>query len=384
LREVTLNLWVPELYPTTGQEAAEAAQASLDAAIKVTESAQTIREDTVALAATLRSVETDTNKYAVGMKELASQVHGSIDPAAAAIRDLGSQLDRFNQAMTRWNDFETALKVLYSKLEAGQSLLIEQAGTVRTQIDLQTTEFQSMAAGLRDTHKLIFAEVRDRMNGLQVPFKDAAAQMLDQAEILRLFAQKVVETSDKTALQLHADYEKTATALSDIAAKLVLVAAAEARTSQLGETLRSGLDQQQVAATRFEALANRVLTALESGSQRQADLLGAIEANLRASREWSPVAMGEAAYGAGARPTYAAPPPSTYPAQPSRSYPDPVRHPPDLQRAASAAPFAPSQQPVPFSQAQPRLPATKWQPGPSGPPSSPPDEVKRPWWRLGL
>ena len=158
LREVTLNLWVPELYPTIGQEAAEAAQRSLDAAIKVTESAQTIREDTVALATALRSVEVDTNKYAVGMKELASQVHQSLDPAASAIRDLGSQLDRFNEAMTRWNEFESTLKALYSKLDAGQNQLIEQAGAVRGQVDLQTTQLLSVATDLRDTHRDIFAE----------------------------------------------------------------------------------------------------------------------------------------------------------------------------------------------------------------------------------
>ena len=195
LREATINFWVPELYPTTGQIAAEAAQRSLDAAVKVTDSAQHIREDTVKLAATLKSAVEDTGNYATAIDKLSVTIKAATEPAVTALAGLATQLARFDEAMSRWAQFERTLQTLHEELTANQKMLAANSAEMVTLIGSQTDRLGKMSSGLEITHQQAlkdvgekFQELSERMSTLQVPFKDAVEQMLNQNQLLSNYA----------------------------------------------------------------------------------------------------------------------------------------------------------------------------------------------------
>ena len=205
LREATINFWVPELYPTTGQIAAEAAQRSLDAAVKVTESAQHIREDTATLASTLKGAVEDTQNYAAAIDKLSTAIQAATEPAATALAALATQLTRFDEAMSRWAQFEKTLGALYQELTANQKMLAERSTEIGAQIGAQTERLGTMATGLETAHRealadvsKTFEELSQRMKSLQVPFGEAATQVQQQAELLRRFAETQLDNYSKT------------------------------------------------------------------------------------------------------------------------------------------------------------------------------------------
>jgi len=235
LREATINFWVPELYPTTGQIAAEAAQRSLDAAVKVTESSEHIREDTEKLASTLRTAVGDTQNYAEAIDKLSVAIRAATEPATAALAGLAVQLARFDEAMSRWAQFESTLKALHEELTANQKLLAARSAEIGALIGSQTERLGAMSSGLENTHREALAEVRDaykalseRMSSLQVPFTNTAEQVLNQTLTLQRFAERQLEI-----------YSKTLTSVEGLPAALVSAFAPESKN--LAERIAQGM-----------------------------------------------------------------------------------------------------------------------------------------------
>jgi hypothetical protein len=272
LSDTTINLWVPELFPTIGQAAVEAAQHSLDAAYKVTEAAKTISNDTAALAGTLREADADTAKYAAGMKRLSDHIHAGLTPMSSAISDLGSQLNDFSRAMDRWNNFEITLKNLYSKLEVCQNQVVENSGQIRTQIESQTASFSTITSDLKNTHQTIFDDVRKQMVSLKAPFEDAAIKMLDQCQMLTGFVQEANESQ-----------KKTAAALDEISNKLTAIHDAEENAANQATDLAEQIDRQEKAAINLDAKFEKLISVIEANSNTQLHLYNTIAGKLRPS-----------------------------------------------------------------------------------------------------
>jgi hypothetical protein len=225
------------LYPTTDQVAAEAAQRSLDAAVKVTGAAEHISEDTVRLAATIKSAATDTKSFAEGMSDLTSTIQNGLQPAASILQKLGQQIDRFDEAAKRWAAFDQTLGVLYTNLSAGQQLIVDQSERMREQSEQQAGQLAGVSQMLADAHTQVFQRVETsygqmatRMESLQVPFKDAVVQMLDQVEMLRRFSETVLTNSERS--------------LATLAEKLQPLGTIDLRTGELAGTLGSLVRQQ--------------------------------------------------------------------------------------------------------------------------------------------
>jgi len=196
LREATINFWVPELYPTTGQVAAEAAQRSLEAAGRVIKSSERISEDTEKLASTLKSAVEDTQSYATAIDTLSGAIQAATAPVAAALAGITTQLTRFDEAMARWAQFEKTLQTLHEELSANQKLLAAGATQIAALIASQTQSLEKMSSSLESTHREAFKDVAEKfsdlkacMNSLQAPFNNAAEQMLNQNVLLHTYVE---------------------------------------------------------------------------------------------------------------------------------------------------------------------------------------------------
>jgi ABC-type transporter Mla subunit MlaD len=228
VRAYTLNDWIPALYPTTGQMAAEAAQHSLQAAKQVADFARSIESDTGRLQAAITSAARLTESYDTAMKGLCAALGSSASVLQESMKALGDHLTRFSQAADRWAPFEEKITDFYEAVAKAQTRLTEQsqgfsvvldrldtvvgrlpepferaseqvtkvsddfAGSVDELSTKLAAEMKTHFESIRRAHgeelekvKEMFVDLGQRLDALGVPFRDAAEEMRGQAEIIR-------------------------------------------------------------------------------------------------------------------------------------------------------------------------------------------------------
>jgi hypothetical protein len=201
LRTNTLDIWVPALYPTTGQIAAEAAQKSMEAASKVAAFAQSIEQDSSRLREAVRSAAEFTESYKGAMSSLAESVKESSGPVRESLELMGVQLGKFAEAAVRWAAFEEKISGFYQTVAGAQEKLLEYHTKLREQVEHQTQSLSGLSSSLEAAHKEAlesveetFAEFTQQLAGLQAPFNNAADKMVDQAANLQKYSQTTFET----------------------------------------------------------------------------------------------------------------------------------------------------------------------------------------------
>ena len=384
LREVTINFWVPELYPTTSQVAAEAAQRSQAAAAKVIASAETISEKTEALASTLKTAVEDTQSYAAAIDKLSSAIKAATEPAATALAALATQLTRFDEAMSRWAQFEKTLEALYQELTANQKMLAERSAEVGTLIGAQTERLGTMATGLADAHREVLAEVlktlaemSERMKSLHAPFIDAKEQMLGVAVNFQGFARSQLDIYGKTLETVEGLPAALVKAFTPIGQGLAeqIAEGTKPLADRIAQGVQALAESRQFSAEPWEAVREQ----LEAAFREQNRILSSLVAGMRGVGT-QPY---QAAYprAAGQTPGSGAWATPFVPQEPARRGPE---VPPPSSRVVFPGPPVPTPQPdQPGQEPQPPEPAgpppSGTEPPPPSVPATPPEPAQQEW-----
>lgn len=213
LRRKTITLWVPKLYPTVAQRAAQWAVQTLQNAARVTDASEAIKESTVGFVTTIANAKQAGEVFSAGMQQFSHGIEASDQALFRAQSKLGAEIEKFAESLSRWTRFEDEIRRFYASVEAHQAQLADERKTLEymlssyrdfvrqaTGVLEQSANNIGTAAGLLPS---AFDSSAVRMSQSTAEFQAVISQLLEN------LASKL-ETSQKNALvALHEKLEAT-------------------------------------------------------------------------------------------------------------------------------------------------------------------------------
>ena len=165
LRRKTTTLWIPRLYPTVAQRAAQWAIHTLQNAARVTDASAIIEQHAVKFVGAVETARHAAEAFSGGMKEFSHGIDASDRALQTAQTRLAAEVEKFADSLHRWGKFEDEIRRFYSAVEANQKQIVNEHKT-----------FEAMLAGYYDL-------VRQSTSVLQQSASDlgSAAALLPQA-----------------------------------------------------------------------------------------------------------------------------------------------------------------------------------------------------------
>ncbi len=130
LRRKTLTLWVPKLYPTVAQRAAQWAVQTLGNAARVADASEVINESTISFVASIADAKRAGEMFSEGMKQFSHGIEASDQALIRAQSKLGAEVDKFAESLRHWTAFEDEIRRFYSSVEAHQQQLVDERKTL--------------------------------------------------------------------------------------------------------------------------------------------------------------------------------------------------------------------------------------------------------------
>ena len=130
LRRKTLTLWVPKLYPTVAQRAAQWAVQTLGNAARVADASELINESTTSFVASIADAKRAGETFSEGMRQFSHGIEASDQALVRAQSKLGAEVDKFAESLRHWTAFEDEIRRFYGSVEAHQEQLVEERKTL--------------------------------------------------------------------------------------------------------------------------------------------------------------------------------------------------------------------------------------------------------------
>ena len=239
LRRKTTTLWIPRLYPTVAQRAAQWAIHTLHNAARAADASEVIKDHALQFVGAIETARQAADVFSAGMREFSRGIDASDHAIQNAQAKLGLQIDKFADSLGRWSKFEDEIRGFYTAVERHQS-----------EIGAHQKSFEFMLSGYYDL-------VRQSTNVLQQSASDIGAVAKTLPQAFQLSADKMSQTA--------ADFQQyLAATVTHLSSELRSGYSAEsaAMQSRLGEIVAPILtveDRLRSLSTPFESAANNLL-----------------------------------------------------------------------------------------------------------------------------
>ena len=126
LRRITTTVWVPKLYPTVAQRAAQWAVQTLGNAARVTDASEVIEKNTLRFTSAITDARQTAELFSQGMRNFAEGIKGSDLVLVRAQTKLAETVNTFAQSLGRWSAFEDEIRSFYRSADAHQRQLVKE------------------------------------------------------------------------------------------------------------------------------------------------------------------------------------------------------------------------------------------------------------------
>jgi hypothetical protein len=245
LRRKTTTLWIPKLYPTVAQRAAQWAVQTLQNAARVTDASAVIETRTVEFVNAVSNARQAAEMFAQGMREFSQGIAASDHALERAQASLGSEIEKFADSLRRWTAFEDEIRTFYRSVEAHQAQLVEERKTLeymlsgyRDFVRQATGVLEKSASRVGEAADLLpgaFNTAADRMTQISAELQNTMAELLknlaselqsvarqdsmEMGERLQTIAGPVLSMEDRLRT-LSVPFERTANNFTEIATNL--------------------------------------------------------------------------------------------------------------------------------------------------------------------
>ena len=208
LRRKTTTLWIPRLYPTVAQRAAQWAIHTLHNAARVTDASAVIEQHAVKFVGAVETARQAAEMFSGGMREFSRGINASESALEKAQNKLAAEVEKFADSLGRWGKFEDEIRRFYGAVEAHQR-----------QIASEHKMFEAMLSGYYDLVRQSTSVLQQSASGIT-----SAANLLPNA----------FQTSADKMTQSAAGFQQyLATTVADFGAEMKSAYGAESAEMQL-------------------------------------------------------------------------------------------------------------------------------------------------------
>ena len=177
LRRKTTTLWIPRLYPTVAQRAAQWAIHTLHNAARVTDASAVIEQNALKFVGAVHAAREAAEVFSGGMREFSHGIDASDRALQNAQSKLAVEIDKFADSVGRWGKFEDEIRRFYAAVEAHQRQLVN-----------EHKSFEAMLAGYYDL-------VRQSTNSLNQSASDIDSVAMTLPQAFTTSAEKMTESA---------------------------------------------------------------------------------------------------------------------------------------------------------------------------------------------
>jgi len=194
IRRKTTTVWIPKLYPTVAQRAAQWATQTLQNAARVTDASEVIEDNTRKFVGAISDAKEASEIFSRAMQQFSHGIEASDQALVRAQSTLGTEVQKFAESLGRWTGFEDEMRRFYSSVETYQKQAVEQQKTMEYMLStyrdfvreatgvLQKAASDLAAAGdtlpaatsqviseMQAAHEQSMAELRNRLEQITAP-----------------------------------------------------------------------------------------------------------------------------------------------------------------------------------------------------------------------
>jgi hypothetical protein len=239
LRQKTTTLWIPRLYPTVAQRAAQWAMHTLHNAARITDASDVIEKHAVRFVGAVENARHAAETFSGGMKEFSRGMEISDRALQNAQSRLAGEVEKFADCLQRWGQFEGEIRRFYGAVEGHQKQLVQ-----------EHKGFEAMLAGYYDF-------IRQSTAGLQT----AASEVNSVASTLPQAFQNSAQVMTRSVSESQADLAAIIADLGNVIRSAYQEESSQVRadlTSVVDPVLRME-DRLRALSTPFEAAAHNLV-----------------------------------------------------------------------------------------------------------------------------
>ena len=215
IRRRTTTLWIPKLYPTVAQRAAQWAVQTLQNAARVADASEIIDQSTRSFVASITEAKQAGETFSHAMQQFSHGIEASDQALVRAQSKLGAEVDKFADSLRRWTAFEDEIRRFYSSVEAHQNQLVEERKTLeymlatyRDFVRQATASLEQSATNVGTAAGLLpsaFSNSADRMSQSTAEFQASLSALLEN------LASKLERAHQESLTELRGQLESTLT-----------------------------------------------------------------------------------------------------------------------------------------------------------------------------
>ncbi|MCU1291396.1 MAG: Membrane protein [Bryobacterales bacterium] len=173
LRRKTTTLWIPRLYPTVAQRAAQWAIHTLRNAARVTDASEVIEKHAVQFVGAVESARQAAEMFSGGMREFSHGMDVSDRALQNAQTRMAAEVDKFADSLQRWGRFEDEIRRFYAAVEGYQRQMVNEHKTFEAML----SGYYDLVRQSTDTLQKSVSDVTSSADSIPEAFRAAAEQM---------------------------------------------------------------------------------------------------------------------------------------------------------------------------------------------------------------
>ena len=120
LRQRTTTIWIPKLYPTVAQRAAQWAIHTLHNAARVTDASAVIEKNAVNFVNSVESAKRAAEMFSEGIQGFSRGIDVSDRALQTAQTKIAQEVEKFAASLSRWGQFEDEIRRFYDSVQKSQ------------------------------------------------------------------------------------------------------------------------------------------------------------------------------------------------------------------------------------------------------------------------
>ena len=173
LRRKTTTLWIPRLYPTVAQRAAQWAIHTLRNAARVTDASEVIEKHAVQFVGAVESARQAAEMFSGGMREFSHGMDVSDRALQNAQARMAAEVDKFADSLQRWGKFEDEIRRFYGAVEGYQRQMVNEHKTFEAML----SGYYDLVRQSTDTLQKSVSDVTAAADSIPAAFRASAEQM---------------------------------------------------------------------------------------------------------------------------------------------------------------------------------------------------------------
>jgi ABC-type transporter Mla subunit MlaD len=189
VRHKTTVVWVPKLYPTVAQRAAQWAIHTLRNAARVTDASEVIERHAVKFVTSVEAAKQAADTFAEGMRQFSEGMESSDHALEKAQAALGNEVQKFADAVARWASFENEITRFYSAMDRHQ----QQIANEHRGFEALLSGYHGFVSQSSDTLQTAAAEITSAAKSLPDAFQNSAETMARSTAESRAYLRDAID-----------------------------------------------------------------------------------------------------------------------------------------------------------------------------------------------